>query len=643
MAAIAGIWDRRAQRPPDSLAAMAGAMAAAMHLRGPEGGESWCDGAMGVALTHRGRSAADGRVPARQPLASSCGRYVVACEGEVYDAGEVISDLRAAGRSLAAPCDAGLILEAISVWGPEAGLRRLNGKFAGALWDLERRVLRLFRDRHGMCPLYWTETGGLFLFASELKGMRAIADFRPALDRDVVAAYLRRRCVPGPYTIYHGVSMLAPGSILTVDAHAQVTTQRYWSLEDAVQAGQSSRFAGSEAEASEQLDQLLRDAVARRSGTGSVGVFHSGGIDSAMLLAMQHVVAPGRALSFAVGFKERGFDEASHAGAVARHIGVKHEAIYLSPDHARELIPRLPDIYDEPMADVSQIPTYFLARLARESVSAAFTGDGGDEFFGGYEQYLRPSDLLAYVRRLPPAIQPLARRLIPQLTSLFGSRLSKALPTAIQPPRYRDKLILLMRLLTGDTDDAFRMMGSYWHDPDGMVIGGREPANLAKDPRIKSLISDPVERMKFHFGTAILSNSTLTKVDRATSAAGLEFRLPLLDNRLVDFGWALPAHMKLRGSTDKWLLRQVLYRYVPPALVDRPKMGFDVPMGLWLRGPLRDWAETLLAENRLQAEGIFHPRLIRERWREHLAGRRNWQGPLWVILMFQAWKARWLP
>jgi asparagine synthase (glutamine-hydrolysing) len=461
LSAIAGVWDRRAQRPQDALTGAVDIMANAMRARGPDGGDSWCDAAAGIALAHRRLLVTDRFPPANQPLVSSCGRYVLSGEGEVYNADELIPELRAAGRLTAGASDAHVMVEAIAAWGLEATLRRLNAMFAAALWDRKRRVLRLFRDRLGMRPLYWTEVGSLFLFASELKALRACADFAPALDRDAVAAYLRRRCVPGPHTIYRGVRMLEPGSILTVDAKAEPDIQPYWSLEDVVRAGQANRFEGSGAEATEQLDRLLCDAVARRTGKEPVGTFLSGGIDSSVLLAMLQAVAPGRAHSFTIGFRERAFDEADHAGAVARHIGATHDAICLSPAHASETIPRLPDIYDEPMADVSQIPTFFLSKLARRSVAAAFTGDGADEFFSGYEQYLQAHDLMRLIQRLPLPARHLAKVLTRATPPRFRARLSNALPTALRPTRFADKLSLLMRVLTGDADDIYRMINSY--------------------------------------------------------------------------------------------------------------------------------------------------------------------------------------
>jgi asparagine synthase (glutamine-hydrolysing) len=643
LSGIAGIWDRREARPHDALVGDIAGMAEAMRLRGPDSGSFWNDSGAGIALAHRLLSVADRVAPENQPLVSSCGRYVLTCEGEVYNADELVAELRSAGRALINASDPSLIIEAIAAWGLEAALRRLNAMFAGALWDRERRELHLFRDRFGERPLYWTEAGGTFLFASATKAFRACAEFVPVLDRDVVAAFLRRHAVPGPFSIYRGVRMLEPGSILSIDSLSGPQIRPYWSLDNVARRGLANQFAGSDAEAADRVDVLLRDAVARRTNGKPVGVFLSGGVDSSMLLAQLQAVMPGRAHSIAIGFHEPGFDEAGPARAVARYIGAIHDEQYVSASHARDLIPQLPEIYDEPMADVAQIPIFFASKLARGRVCAVFGGDGGDEFFGGYEQHLDPADLLRYLHRLPPLARRPAEALIRAAPPFLWAHLSKALPTTMRPTRLTDKLALLARLFAGDAEDAYRMMGSYWHNPDALVIGGREPPALRKDLRIRTFIPDDAERIKYLITMTTTTDSGVLKFERAAGAVGLENRTPLLDHRLADLSWTLPPSMKLRGRTSKWLLRQVLHRYVPPALTDRAKMGFDVPIGLWLRGPLRDWAEALLDEKRLSAEGILRPGPIRARWQEHLMERRNWGGPLWNVLMFQAWKERWLP
>jgi asparagine synthase (glutamine-hydrolysing) len=630
-------------RPCESLLSTVEGMAEALRSRGPDGSGLWHDPDAGIALAHRLLSVADRFPPIAQPLVSSCGRYVLVCDGEIYNAEEMIPEVIATGRALSNYSDAAVLLESMAAWGPEAALRRLNTMVAGTLWDSERRELYLFRDRFGIRPLYWTEADGLFLFASNVKAFRACADFVPGLDCDTLSAYLRRRCVPGPYSIYRNVRMLEPGSILSLGAGSEAEIRPYWRLEEAVRTGRTNRFAGSEADAADRLDQLLGDVVARRTGGGPVGVFLSGGVDSSILLAKLQSIMPGGAHSFSIGFHERSYDEARQAAAVARHMGATHDALYLSSSDARDLIPRLPEIYDEPMADVAQIPVFYAAKLASRSVHAVFSGDGGDEFFSAYEQYLDLADLLRHLHHLPPFTRRPVEALLRAMPAGLWACFPKALPTALQPQRLTDKIAMLARLFKADATGAYRMMGSYWQNPDSLVIGGRERPDLSMDSKVESFIPDAAERMKYLITLTTTTDGAMPKSDRAGSAAGLEIRMPLMDHRLADFSWTLPPSMKLRGQTNKWLLRQVLYRYVPPTLVDRPKSGLDVPIGQWLRGPLREWAETLLDEKRLTAEGVFRPGPIRIRWQEHLTGHRNWGGPLWIILMFQSWKERWLP
>jgi asparagine synthase (glutamine-hydrolysing) len=374
-----------------------------------------------------------------------------------------------------------------------------------------------------------------------------------------------------------------------------------------------------------------------------LGGFLSGGIDSSTVLALMQANSARPVRSFSIGFSEQAYDEARHAAAVARHLGTDHTELYVSPQHALDLIPRLPEMYDEPLGNVAEIPMFLLSEMTQRHVRVALTGDGGDELFGGYGRYFQAPDLLRRIERFPRPLRRIGRAAIRALPAAAWTKLSRALPARLRPPHFGDKLYMLDRVLTGGSGDVYRMFVSYWQDPAALVPGATEAADLASDPRLADLIPDFVERMQFIDSLTILRDSILTKVDRASMAVSLEVRPPLLDHRVVALSWTLPPAMKMRGRVGKWALRRVLDRYVPRELVERPKMGFDVPIGLWLRGPLRDWVEALLDEKRLAGEGIFDPRPIRARWREHLDGRRNWGDALWVVLMFQAWKERWLP
>ena len=644
MCGVAGLWDRRMASSAEALAGAAGRMADVLHHRGPDDSGAWCDPAAGIGLGHRRLSIIDLSPAGAQPMVSACGRFVIAYNGEIYNAEDLRPELRAAGKSFRGHSDTEVILEGVAVWGVAATMQRLIGMFAIALWDRVERRLHLIRDRIGIKPMYWGDVGGTFLFASELKALRSQGGWVPELDRSALVSFLRRRYVPGPGSIYRGINKLPPGSILTLGPDGPPAISSYWTLEEVARAGEAARFRGTESEAIDSLDSILSDAV-RRSMLSDVplGGFLSGGIDSSTVVALMQASSNHPVRSFSIGFEETGYDEAQHAAAVARHIGTDHTELYVSPQHALDVIPRLPAMYDEPLANVAEIPMFLLSEMTRRHVKVALTGDGGDELFGGYDRYFQISDLRRRIGRMPRALRQLGRAAIRALPARGWTALSRALPAALRPPHFGDKLYMLNRALSGDPGDIYRMHVSYWQDPADLVLGARENPDLAGDPRLAAFIPDFIERMQFIDSLTILPDSILAKVDRASMAVGLEVRPPLLDHRVVAFSWSLPPAMKVRGRTGKWALRQVLDRYVPRALVDRPKMGFDVPIVRWLRGPLRDWAEALLDETRLTREGILNPAPIRARWRAHLQGERNWGNALWVVLMFQAWKELWLP
>ncbi len=639
MPSFAGIREIDGQRSGDGLLRTAvGVMEALAAGDSPP----WCEADAGIALAVATPVSGGAFQPQGGPHFSTCGRYVLTADGEIYNPGEIAGQLREAGRPPKEVSQGHLIVEAAAAWGIGPALRRLDGGVSGVFWDRQQQILHLFRDRFGRFPLYWRTTGRTTLFASQLRAFRAHPDFRAELDQDMIAVYLRRRYIPGPRTIYRGVSSLEPGCVLSIDATGSQTVQHYYALEDVVRAGAARRFAGSDDEAMNELDRLLRGALARRIESGLAGVFLSGGIDSSLLLALGRSLAPGRLISLGVGFRETEYDESIHASAVARHLGVAHESVFVSGNDARESLAALPEICDQPLADASLLPTLLLARLAGGRVRAAITGDGAEPF-GLYNRYLSMPALLRYIERMPTPVRDAMKSVIAATPYFPWSRIPVELPVAAQPLGLYEKARLLARLFAGDADAAYRMAVSYWHDPDVIMTAGREPAEPVDFANLKQLIPDSAERLEFAGMASIMPGCVLPKIAWASAASGLAIRSPFLDERLIAFGWSLPRAMKLRADTNKWLLRQLLYRHVPRTLVDRPKTGFDVPVGEWLRGPLRSWAEALLDERRLIAEGIFHPAAIRRRWREHLAGRRNWQSSLWVILMFQAWKEHWLP
>ena len=645
MCGIAGVWDRRRRESPDRVAALAQAMSDSLLHRGPDAGGLWRDDAAGLALGHRRLSIVDLSPAGAQPMVSSCGRFVISYNGEVYNSDEIKPALEAAGRTFRGHCDTEVIVEGCAVWGVRATVEKLIGMFAMAIWDRQERVFYLVRDRLGIKPVYWADLDGRVLFGSELKALRADASWRPALDRDALTAYLRYGYVPGPMTIYRGVQKLPPGTILTARENGAPEITAYWSLHDIARAGQSARINMSEDEAAEALDVLLRDAVGRRMVADvPLGAFLSGGIDSSTVVALMQAQSTRPVRSFSIGFRERGYDEAQHAAAVARHLGTDHTELYVSPEHAREVIPTLPTLYDEPFADSSQIPTFLVSEMTRKHVTVALSGDGGDELFAGYNRYFRGDSVWRGIDAMPQQARSIAAAGVRALSPSTWSALASVIPERHRPAQFGVKMHKLANVLDGEGEAStfYRQVISLWLEPGRIVKGGSEPKGLLDDPRIRTLVPEFIERMQYLDTLTYLPDDILTKVDRASMAVSLEARVPLIDHRVVAFSWTLPPAMKAAGGIGKRLLRRVLYRYVPQAMVERPKMGFAIPINAWLRGPLKPWADALLDEKRLDADGIFEAAPIAERWRQHLSGTREWDASLWTILMFQAWKERWM-
>jgi asparagine synthase (glutamine-hydrolysing) len=619
------------------------AMCEALRHRGPDGDGTWIDAAAGIALGHRRLAIIDLSEAGAQPMVSSCGRFVISYNGEIYNAAELRSELAALGRSFKGHSDTEVIVEGCAAWGIEATVERLNGMFAFAAWDRSERTLYLVRDRLGIKPVYWARFGGLVLFASELKALAAHPGWRPELNRDALAAYMRYSYVPSPLTIYQDVHKLEPGCILSARAGEEPRITPFWDLERIATDGQRDRFGGNEEEAADRLDALLNDAVSRRMVSDvPLGAFLSGGIDSSIVVALMQANSTQPVRSFTIGFGEEDYNEARHAAAVAGHLGTDHTELYVSPEHARDVIPRLPEMYDEPFSDSSQIPTFLVSEMTRKHVTVALSGDGGDELFAGYTRYFQAPTITSLLDGVPRPLLAMGAGAIRALPPSTWRALFMAVPGRWRPPQAGDKMHKLASVMTEGSEGFYQGLLSHWREPEQIVTGSREPAGLLADTRIREIVPDFIARMQYLDTLTYLPDDILTKVDRASMAVSLEARVPLLDHRVVAFSWSLPLAMKVKNGVGKSLLRQVLYRYVPAKLIDRPKMGFGVPIGEWLRGPLRDWAEELLDERRLKAEGILNPAPIRAKWSQHLAGTINWQYLIWDVLMFQAWRARWL-
>ena len=640
MCGITGFWTRgrgTVTSADETIARMAGAL----KHRGPDDGQVWADAAAGIHLGFRRLAIQDISAAGAQPMPSASGRFVCCYNGEIYNVEALRGELSPAAGNWRGHSDTEVMLAGFEAWGLERTLERIAGMFAIALWDRQERTLMLARDRLGKKPLYWCLAGDTLLFGSELRALRAHSSFRGDLNRDAIALYLRHGCFPHPHTVYRNVQQLAPGQMLRLGPSGEPRIESFWRLADVVEAGQAKPFAGTDTEAIDALDDRLRLAVRERMVSDvPLGAFLSGGYDSSLVVALMQRLSAKPVRTFSIGFHEAGYDEARHAKAVAAHLGTDHTELYVTSTEAQAVIPRLPDIYDEPFADASQIPTYLVAQMARRDVTVAVSGDGGDEVFAGYNRYAQAARFDRHASHIPKPLRQAAAAGIGLFSPPAWDRAAKVLPSRLRPALLGDKLHKLAGAVTEDGDGFYHRLVSQWDDVASVMPGSSEPMTAARDPSLVGAVPDFVARMQYRDTLTYLPDDILTKVDRASMAVSLEARAPLLDHRVVAFAWSLPMHMKLRGGEKKWLLRQLLYRHVPEALVDRPKMGFGVPIDSWLRGPLRDWAENLLSERHLRESGVFLPGPVRARWHQHLSGTRNWQYALWPVLMFEAWLDR---
>ncbi len=625
-------------------------MTSTLQHRGPDDSGAWVEGNEGVALGFRRLSIIDLSPEGHQPMQSASGRYVIIFNGEVYNFSALREELEVKGHRFRGHSDTAVMLAAIEEWGLEAAVKRFVGMFAIVLWDRQERRLSLVRDRLGIKPLYYGWMGDTFLCASELKALRAHPSFRPEIDRGALTLYMRHNYVPHPYSIYKGIRQLPPGTILTLGPTGRRATDGdfpspvpYWSAQEVAERGVADAFTGTDREAIEEMDTLLREAVRLRMVADvPLGAFLSGGVDSSTVVALMQAQSEQPVKTFTIGFNEERYNEATHARAIADHLGTDHTELYVTPEQALSIIPSLPQMYDEPFADSSQLPTFLVSQLTRRHVTVSLSGDGGDELFGGYTRYAVARSIWGKVGWLPPRARVgLARGIRSVSRSSYDRWLGRLAPYTGRfgsVGRVGDKLHTLSEVLAvRDRDDLYRRLVSHTPSPHSLVLGGYEPPTALTGRRRRIRLHDYTQRMMYVDTVSYLPDDILTKVDRASMAVSLEARVPLLDHRVVEFAWRLPMSLKVRDGQGKWILRQVLYRYVPRQLIERPKMGFGVPIDIWLRGPLREWAEALLNERRLREEGFLDPDTVRSMWRDHLSGERNSQGRLWNILMFQAW------
>jgi asparagine synthase (glutamine-hydrolysing) len=645
MCGFAGIAEFGRRSSTEDLRESVSRMAATLRHRGPDDDGCWVDAAAGIAFGHRRLAILDLSPAGHQPMVSASGRYVLNYNGEIYNHAELRRELEP-GYVFRGHSDTEVLLAACERWGVAESLPRLNGMFAFAVWDSRERCLYLARDRFGEKPLYYAWHGCTLLFASELKALCCYPEACKEIDTSALAQFFRYAYVPAPRTIYKNVYKLPPATYLKISASVKDSTPvEYWSLRDVAEKGRAAPFRGSAQEAVAELDNLLRAALSQRMlADVPLGAFLSGGIDSSTIVALMQAQSARPIRTFSIGVSDTAYNEAEHAKAVALHLGAEHTELYVKPAEVMEAIPRLPSIYDEPFADSSQVPTLLLSQLARRQVTVALSGDGGDEVFGGYNRYTWLPKIWQRVGWLPRSLRRAAGRglaaVSPNLWDAGFRRMHPLLPSGLHQRLLGDKLHKLAHALDcRDEREMYLRLASHWTLPQELVLGASEPAISLSNSNGHQLAGDFAATMMHLDGITYLPDDILAKVDRASMAASLEVRAPFLDAQVVEFSWSLPADMKFRKGEGKWILRQLLDSYVPRQLVQRPKMGFGIPIGDWLRGALRPWAEELLAEPRLSGEGILNAHMVREKWSEHLTGRRNWQDHLWNVLMFQSWLA----
>ncbi len=612
-------------------------MARAVEHRGPDDGGAWTDPEQGIGLGFRRLAIIDLSSSGSQPMLSRDDRHVVVFNGEIYNHPQLRRELERRGHRFRGRSDTEVLVSAIAEWGVRDAVSRCNGMFAIAAWDKATNTLSLVRDRLGKKPLYWGWAGGALVFGSELKALRRHPRFQPEIDRAALRDYLRYGYVPAPRTIFAGASKLAPGTIVEVSRASGISEAlRYWSLRDVAQAGIDERFDGSPTDALDELERMLGESVVTRMVADvPLGAFLSGGTDSSLVVALMQARSSEPVKTFTIGFTEAEYDEARWAKAVANSLGTHHTEMYLSPSEALAVIPELPRIYDEPLADSSQVPTVLVSRLARREVTVSLSGDGGDELFGGYGRYLLATRVWSAVNRVPR----LARPPVASLLAAAGSA-SKLWPVDRVRRSRRSSLPDRARRLAGlitapDRQVMYDEIVSWWSEP-APVVGLDEAFVRDSHDELWDGASF-LEAMMYRDAITFLPDDILAKVDRASMDASLEVRNPLLDHRIVELAWKLPVEFKLRDGRGKWPLRALLSRYLPVELVERPKQGFDVPLGSWLRGPLREWAESLLSPDRLRGEGFLEVAPVRAVWHEHLRGTHDHRHALWAVLMFEAW------
>ncbi len=647
MCGITGFYQFKSKRGRETLAAIGENMAATMIHRGPDSGSLWQDPVVPLLLAHRRLAIIDLSAEGAQPMISPSERYVITFNGEIYNFLSLRKELESHGVHFRGHSDTEVILAGIDHWGLNLTLQKMNGMFAFALWDRRQKTLHFGRDRLGKKPLYIGWAGDALVFSSELKALRAHPDFNPAINRDTLALFMRYGYVPAPHCIYEHVWSLPPGFRMTLDfeqtkpgVNLKPLMESYWHHLRVLEECHNRIINKPDKEITDEFEALLSSCVSDRMVSDvPLGAFLSGGIDSSAIVALMQKQARQPVKTYSIGFKEAGFNEAEHAKKIAAHLGTDHHEIMLGANEAGGLVPYLGGMYDEPFADISAIPTFLVSQFARRDVTVALSGDGGDEMLGGYNRHFTAPKIWKRVKLMP---MPLRHILHGGITALPTETWDKILRPLLGPQGGEriHKAASIMGLKT--PEEVYRRLISRWDDPESILVDGIEPETFLTQPEWQPSHLTFSERMMYGDALSYLPGDVLTKVDRASMATSLEVRAPLLDRRIYEYVWRLPEHIKIRGSKGKWLLREVLARHVPRDMFERPKQGFTMPAGEWLRGPLREWAEELLNERRLREEGYLEPTIIRKTWQEHLQGRGQHTEKLWTALMFQSWHERWM-
>jgi len=633
-----------------SARAVSTAMSEAIRHRGPDASGHWIDADAGIALAHRRLSIIDLSDAGAQPMVSGSGRWVISYNGEIYNFEALRSELNGSGRNpdWRGHSDTEVLLACIDAWGVEATLGKLNGMFAFAIWDRKQRELWLARDRFGEKPLYYGWAGRTFVFASELKALRCHPDFDTSIDMAALGSYIKYGFVPHSSSIHSGIRKLPPAGWIRLGADTDCgflpEPSLFWDIDATIADARRNPFGGSLDDAADALDRVLGDAVESRmvADVPLCGLL-SGGVDSSLIVALMQARSSQPVSTYSIGSTEPGYNEAEIARQIAQHLGTRHTEFYVDPGDALEIVPQLGRMYDEPFADSSQIPTHIVSRLVRQSGTVALSGDAGDELFGGYNRYFHGPRIAGLVNRLPLALRQAAAlcmtALPPDAINRLLHPIRGVMPAELQSGAVGEKVHKLAASLSARSEMAFgEMLLSQWPQPEKILLGDPVVSNLTDVYRPPSGLDGFAETMMYHDTRFYMTDDVLAKVDRASMAASLEVRVPFLDPAVFSFAWSLPQSMKTGRGVGKIVLRRLLSRYVPDQLMDRPKQGFAVPVGRWLRDDLRDWAEALIDPARLRQEGYFDAAAVHRCWDEHVSGRRNNDTRLWTILMFQAWQ-----